>query len=80
MRYFAKKKLRMMRTTFAQVVAAQAKVCTTVLFAENAKVLVVIPKAITRAIMNNWPFPLAPLPNDYRLPKYNPNNEEESPL
>ena len=44
----------MMRTTFAQVVAAQAKVCTTVLFAINAKVLVVIPKAITKKIMNNY--------------------------
>lgn len=28
----------------------------------------------------SWPFPLAPIPNDYRLPKYNPANEEDAPL
>ena len=27
-----------------------------------------------------WPFPTQPIPNDYRLPKYNPANEEDAPL
>lgn len=27
-----------------------------------------------------WPFPTTPIPNDQRVPKYNPNNEEDAPL
>jgi len=27
-----------------------------------------------------WPFPTKPIPNDYKVPKYNPNNEEDAPL
>lgn len=27
-----------------------------------------------------WPFPLTPIPNDYKVPKYNPHNEEDAPL
>lgn len=27
-----------------------------------------------------WPFPAQPIPNDQRIPKYNPANEEDAPL
>lgn len=27
-----------------------------------------------------WPFPTKPIPNDQRIPKYNPANEEDAPL
>jgi hypothetical protein len=27
-----------------------------------------------------WPFPLKPIPNDHKVPKYNPNNEEDALL
>ncbi len=26
-----------------------------------------------------WPFPTTPLPMDPKVPKYNPNNEEDAP-
>lgn len=26
-----------------------------------------------------WPFPVKPIPNDYKVPKYNPANEEDAP-
>ena len=26
-----------------------------------------------------WPFPTTPLPTDHKVPKYNPNNEEDAP-
>ena len=39
-----------------------------------------LPKGAKGSSPNAWPFPTSLRPNDRGLPKYNPNNEEESPL
>ena len=27
----------------------------------------------------NWPFPTTPIPVDYKVPKFNPDNHEDAP-
>jgi hypothetical protein len=50
----------MMMTTFARLVAAQAKECMTVQLATSARELAVIQNNTGITTMTNWPFPPYP--------------------